>query len=494
MFKNIVARIKAVMYKMGLIKGLKKITEHKDIQISEDYYKLIERWKAQYRGYDPEYMDITYQTIAGQKQRRMETMNMPKVIATEMATLVFNEKCDISISDETFNENIKNVLEANSFNNEFQRYLEYAFALGGMVAKPYFDNGIKIRFVTADCFVPNRWDADDIREGVFITETNKGKYLYTLLEWHEWEGELYVIRNELYRRVVADSKDDLGIKVPLETLYPKLDEEVSINGLKVPLFVYFKPNTANNIDLMSPLGIPLYANSLSMIKALDIAYDSFVREFRLGKKRIIVPASAIKSVIDPTTGAFHRYFDPTEEIYEAMQFGDMDSSTNQIQDIKIELRVEEHINAINALLGHLAMQIGFSAGAFTFDAAGLKTATEVISENSKTFRTKQSHEILVEAGLKQLIEAIGQIAVLYKVFPKPDKYEVTCSFDDSIAEDMTAITNREMMLVGAGLQDKISAIMRIYKITEEEAKQKLARIKEQQREEREESADLIGLK
>jgi hypothetical protein len=41
---------------------------------------------------------------------------------------------------------------------------------------------------------------------------------------------------------------------------------------------------------------------------LDIAFDSYQREFKLGKKRILVPDSAIQTVIDPITGQMHRYF------------------------------------------------------------------------------------------------------------------------------------------------------------------------------------------
>src|SRR5690606_13683710 len=118
----------------------------------------------------------------------------------------------------------------------------------------------------------------------------------------------------------------------------------------------------NNIDLQSPLGISIFANALDTIKAIDTAFDSFHREFRLGRRRIIVPAHMVKVVIDPETGKAHRYFDDTDEIYEA--FGtELDDS--EIKDISVSLRVEEHISAINALLNLFAMQTGFSTGTFS---------------------------------------------------------------------------------------------------------------------------------
>lgn len=59
--------------------------------------------------------------------------------------------------------------------------------------------------------------------------------------------------------------------------------------------------------------------------------------------------------------------------------GTMDE--NKIQDISVELCVDEHIAAINTFLNIFAMQTGFSAGTFSFDAkGGLKIATELVSE------------------------------------------------------------------------------------------------------------------
>src|SRR5690606_41602106 len=95
-----------------------------------------------------------------------------------------------------------------------------------------------------------------ITEGVFINQTKKGTKWYTHLEWHQWEGTEYVIRNELYE---SDRPNEIGVRAALGTLYPELEQEVRISNLSRPLFVYFKPNIANNFDTQSPLGISIYA-------------------------------------------------------------------------------------------------------------------------------------------------------------------------------------------------------------------------------------------
>jgi A118 family predicted phage portal protein len=488
MFRNIIAKIRQVMYRLGLIKGIKSVLESKDVIASEDFYNHIDMWHALYKGYYPGWHDIEYFTLQGKKTHRMNSMRMPKVVAQEMASLVFNEKCVINISDEQLSENVIDAFKRNRFYKQFQRYLEYMFAMGGMSIKVYGDEkGIRLSYVTANCFIPVSQTADEVTEGVFVNETRKGDKYFTLLEWHTWDGPTYVVRNELYQ---SSTKAELGVKVPLSTLYPELEEETRIKGLSRPLFVYFKPNIANNIDTQSPLGISLYANALDTLKELDTAFDSFEREFRLGKKRIIVPATAVKTVVDPETGQMVRYFDANDEAYQAIN---TNLDDDKIVDISVELRVQEHIDAINALLNILAMQIGFSAGTFTFDGQGVKTATEVVSENSKTFRTKNSHEVIIEEGLKELITTICEVAELYGFFDAPDDYEVAIDFDDSVAQDRDANANYYSKLVNSGLMPKVRAIMRIHDLPEEEARKWLQEINEENATATAAQVDMFGI-
>src|SRR5690625_3540177 len=222
------------------------------------------------------------------------------------------------------------------------------------------------------------------------------------------------------------------------------------------------------------------------MKAIDTAFDSFHREFRLGKKRIFVPDSMIRTVYDEKRRP-KRYFDSSDEVYQGYP-GDMDET--QIHDIKVELRVDEHVAAINAMLNLFAMQTGFSAGTFTFDGESMKTATEVVSEQSKTFKSKQSHEVIIEAALQELIGSIVAMAELYGMISAPDEYEVSVTFDDSIAEDKSAEIDQQTQLVSARLQSRKRAIVKIHGVTEDEADEILQEILD---EEKRESPDLEDL-
>ncbi|PHB88167.1 portal protein [Bacillus wiedmannii] len=488
MFGNIVAKVRRWMYKLGLIKGISNVIDMKDVMMTDSMYNNIEKWKQLYMGYFPKWHDVTYQTVDGNSHKRqMRSMGMPKVISSEMANLVFNEKCEISLSDEKTHDYITEVLKNSSFYLQFQNYLEYMFALGGIVAKAYVDDqGVQIGFVNADCFIPIADNGKTVTEGVFVNETRKNNKKYTLLEWHSWIDGKYVIRNELYE----SDGSELGTKISLEKMYPELKEVVEIKNLKRSLFVYIKPNLANNIELTSNLGVSIFSSALDTLQELDVAFDSFEREFRLGKKRIIVPTSAVKTIVDPMTGEMRRYFDANDEAYESLELG-MDSGA--VKEISFELRVEEHVSAINALLNILSMQTGFSTGSFTFDSEGLKTATEVVSQNSKTYRTRNGHVTIIEEALKDLITVILEISELYGLYSAPEDIDVSVNFDDSIAEDRNTNADYWIKLKMNGLTSAKMAIMKVLKVTEEEAKRILKEIQEENKIVLPEDVDFFGM-
>ena len=430
-------------------------------------------------------------------------MDTAKAISAELAGLVWSEQCEVHVSqdmsEQLLDEFVHDVLVKNGFWTKMQEHIEQVLALGGGAIKAWYDEkhdsqgnvvpdsgGIRLGFCMADQFVPTAWDNAQVTDGVFISREAKDGYYFTRLEWHKWDGLTYYITNEAYR---ADQKDNtnsaepqdiLGFRYPLNQIYPYLNEETTMQGLTTSLFAYYRTAVANNIDDNSPLGVSIYANALSTLRSLDICYDSFVREFQLGKKRIIVPEQCLKTVADPVTGEMRRYFDATDEAFVALVTDDTDSL--KIQDNSVELRVDEHEKAINAFLSILCLQVGFSAGTFTFDRAqGLKTATEVISENSKTYKTIKAQQLQVKTAISKIIDAIIQIAQVYDLKWKgysirqlaAQGWETKVVFDDSILQDRQTNINEGILLTNNGLMSKKRFMIDVLGYTEEEAQKEL---------------------
>ena len=502
----------------GLAREFKNVFELGGVPSFNQFYNFgIFIWKWLWKGFYKPWHVIPCPTIANPEAKRtMFRMNMAKAVCAEMAGLVWGEECSVNVSiegRESTDENpdplnafVQKVLAKNAFHEKMQESIEEGLALGGSALKVWAEsrhdeNGneipdtrnIMIGYAMSDQFIPISWDNARITEGVFVSRIAKGGYYYTRLEWHRWNGLTYVITNELYRSEMQkgknadESQDILGVRYPLSEIYPYLDEETEI-PVEESLFTYWRTPIANNLDDNSPLGMSIYGNSLETLHALDICFDSFVREFRLGKKRIIVPARAVRTVVDPQTGKPCRYFDPYDETYEALASDTPDDL--KITDNSVELRVEEHVAAINAFLSILCLQTGFSAGTFTFDQhTGLKTATEVVSENSKTYKTIRTIQNQVRPAIEHLVRNIIDVAILYDITDENGTpistlvapgYNVTITFDDGVAQDRQTNLNEGVMLVGAGLLSKFT-FMTDPKygqgLTPEEAQAELDRIK-----------------
>lgn len=455
---------------MGLLKALKDVTEHKKVNANDEDYKYIDIWKRLYQGHYAEWHNLNYEHNGNPVNRRQLSMNLPKVTAKYMSKLLFNEKVKINIDDEAAEEFVLNVLKTNGFTKNMERYIEYGEAMGGFVIKVYHDGNknVKVSFATADCMYPLSNDSENVDECVIANSFHKNDKYYTLLEWNEWQGDVYTVTTELYQ---SDTPNELGTKVSLKLLFNDIEPVVPLPKFTRPSFIYIKPNIANNKNLTSPLGISIYANALDTLKTLDLMFDSYYQEFKLGKKKVLVPSSFVKTSVN-LDGSTTQYFDSTDEAFFLYQ-GDQDADGKSVKDISVEIRSTEFIESINAMLRIYAMQVGLSAGTFTFDENGLKTATEVVSEKSETYQTKNSHSQLIEQGIKEMIVSIIEVGKFIEAY-SGDIVEldtITVDFDDSIAQDEDTTINRYTNAKNQGMIPLKIALQRAWNITDAEAEE-----------------------
>ena len=518
----------------GIAREFKDIFELGDVPaFNQFYYYGIFVWKALYRGLYKDWHVVPVIAVGAKpgQTRQLFRLNTAKAVSAELASLIWGEEAQFSVSTngwvEQMNEDgivtnpdplaafIEDVLRRNAFGEKMQELIEQGLALGGSAIKVWAqperrgrdgEDGaeparvIRLGYCMADQFVPLAWDNARVTEGVFISRRARKGWYYTRLEWHRWNGETYVITNELYKSEMqrgaqaGQNQDILGIHCPLaelQEMFPGLEPETVV-PVEESLFSYFRTPIANNIDDNSPLGVSIYANALETLHAIDICYDSFVTEFRLGKKKIIVPARFLRAVVDPQTGRQVRYFDPNDETYVGV--ADDDGKTG-VHDISVELRVEEHVAAMNAFLNIFCLQVGLSAGTFSFDTQnhGIKTATEVVSENSKTYKTVRNYQNMVKPAVERLVHNIIAVASLYEMTTEDGQsvaelsrrgYEVAVAMDDGITQDRQTNINEGISLVGAGLMSKLTFLTDAKYgqcLTEDEALKELQRIAEEQR-------------
>lgn len=455
---------------MSIITDAKKVYG-KAVPDFGDFYGCIESWDSIFGNFPP-WRQVKKSGLFSKGDRTMGMLCAAKVLADEFARLTFSELVTVSAA-EPYLDYVTKALNDNGFWKRMPEFLSQAYALGGGVVKVYAeDKKPRLNYIAADRFAPTAWDERDITEGVLESRIRRDGFFYALFERHGFsEDGSTEVSYRLYR---SSQRNSIGNPVPLTELYPDVDETVTYKTSE-PMLRYFKPDVSNNIDRSCPLGVSVFSSAADTLKALDVAFDSFGREFVLGKKRIIVPSSCVQTVVDVETGTPKRYFDADDEAFIALKC-DEDKDL-KITDNTVELRVEEHVAAINALLNILCFQTGLSSGTFSFEGSqGLKTATEVISADSKTARTAKGNKNLVAELIEGIVRSIIAVGIEMGDLSESDDYGILVTMPDGVVIDDNTKIDNNIKLVSAGLKSRLAAVMDVQNCDEEAAQKELDRI------------------
>ena len=231
------------------------------------------------------------------------------------------------------------------------------------------------------------------------------------------------------------------------------------------MFVIDRLNIVNNVDATLPMGISVFANAIDQLKGVDITYDSYVNEFQLGKKRVMIKPQATKN--------FHTgepLFDTSDVVFYVLPADGQDGDI--IKEINMNLRTAEHNAGIQDMLNLLSSKCGFGENHYKYDNGNVSTATQIISENSEMFRTIKKHEIILESVLIELCRVLLRMGNTYMNAGLNEDVEITVDFDDSIIEDKESEFNRDARMVQMGIMQPYEFRMRY--MNEDEATAKAA--------------------
>lgn len=432
---------------------------------NQSFYRKIEQWNSWYvsnvKGF------TFYKIYGGQgtyTKKRRKSLGMAKTVCEDMANLLLNERVRMTISDNAVQTFVDSVLERNNFAVMANEYQERKAATGTIAMVPYMADvevdedgniihgtgSIKIDYVSAGKIFPTEWENGEITECIFAYPKTSKRKKYIQLAWHKIENELYVIENTVIECLSSGSEGwknlepDEWTKIkPFEGLAKRIE-----TGSSEPQFVIDKLNIVNNADddETNPMGVSIFANAIDTLMAIDTKYDSYCNEFDLGRKRIFVAPEMLENHDGSAA------FDTNDSVFYKLPEGySGDEGKNaMLECVDPQLRVEAHSKAINDELNYLSAKCGFGMQHYRFEGGQVRTATEVISENSDMYRTLKKHEIILESSLKKLIRIIVRLGNNMGV-KLNEEYEITIDFDDSIIEDKTAerSTDRQDVAMGA---------------------------------------------
>lgn len=422
--------------------------------VSADWYTRIKLWGDWYAG-DTEFHKYSIYNGREYIPRKRKTLKMAKKIAEDKADLLLNEKVEICVgSGGGDQEYVDAVLEDNNFRVSGNQLLEFTAALGTGAFVEYLEaDEPRIDFVQADCIYPLAWRNGRVISCAFASAVDSKT---TYVNIHVLENGKYTVYNHYVEG------EDREVPLP-DGMAPEWK-----TGRDLPLFQIVKLNIANNFDRLNPMGVPAFANAIDTLQALDLIYDSYFNEFKLGKKRVFVNDSMLK--INVENGKQVPVFDANDTEFYGLPGEAADDISKNLHEVNGELRADAHRAALQDNLDLLSDKAGFGRGYYKFDADGVKTATEVISQNSKLYRKIKRDEIILGKAMADMVRA-----VLFLGKKNPDA-EIVVNFDDSIVEDVDAEAKRAMLELQAGVIDAVLYHQRVYKLTPEAAQQLVAEI------------------
>ncbi len=431
-------------------------------KLDTEYYSVIRTWRDWWRGYVKEAHSYKEMGVDGApRERRVYSFGMAKRVSEDWAALLLNEKTTLSIEDKATSEWLQGedgtggVLGETNFWAEGNELVEKAFAIGtgafvaradgAMVSesgKVIPDGKCKasVEYLDALSIIPLSIERSKITEAAFVSEFKRKGKTCVYIETHTRnEAGNYQIENEYF---VIDGgslkKEDLP-----EGIAPVID-----TGSPRPWFALVYPNVAVNNEHCNGLGMSVYANATDNLLAVDIAFNNFVKDFKLGGKKVFYNKDMLKTNGEGKTITPD---DVVQQLFQMVGDGmDFDAKT-MVQEFNPSLRVQENKDGVQAQLDYLSFKCGMGTKRYQFTAAGVKTATEYSGERQELVQHACKHMIVIESAIKTLCAALLYIGKEFCGAPVDPDANVVVAFEDGFIIDTQAAKEQDRIDVRDGL-------------------------------------------
>jgi hypothetical protein len=371
-------------------------------------------------------------------------------IASTSADLLFSEAPTFAVDGNVaIQKRLDGIVEQEYFTRLLLEAAEVGSALGGVFFRATWDEEVVpdhpiLTVVHPDAVVPEfrygrlfaatLWQVVDEGDGI----------TWRKLERHE--------RGYIFHGLYRGTKDKLGEAAPL-TDHPStagiVDSLTGSNYIETgvdALTVAYVPNMLpNRLYRGSELGRSDYAGAEILMDALDETYTSWMRDLRLGRGRIILPAEYLRTM--PNSKGQGGWFDVEQEAFvglDGMPPGESPLTLNQFK-----IRTDEHSETALALLERIVSVAGYSASSFGLNGdQESQTATEVESRERRSFITRDKKAQYWAPALRDILTAT--LALDKVIFGGPGSAPIQVTITDSVREDPSRRATAVELIARAG--------------------------------------------
>ena len=472
-----------------VIEFLQKNFGYSDLTI--DYYQKINEWIDEWRG-KSSWLDV--KTIDG-KTYPMYSLGMAKRSCEDLASIITSEPFTIKAtkSDKVLQEDIEKVKLLEKLPDAIEK-MAYTGTVGTVIRiknaevvgedeNAYLRKTNKTKKeiinINANQILPLTWENGELVDVAFVSDIVKviggkqKKIIY--IEIHELKERGYQISN-----IYLDAED--GKPIVMEGVIP------TYNTLsQVPMFAINKMPKSNIYDNNMGLGMALFGDSQDQLQMLDLVYNNFGQDFKLGQKIMVINKKLTRIEQEEYTDkdgnlkVRNKVLYPTDlQKQQFMEITDglMGDGTNSpyIYEYNPDLRVGDNKEGIQFALDNFAFKIGFGTHYYSFENGGLTTATEAVLSrqdfvvNGNKIR-KQTNEYL-KAICKALLlseKILGNATI-------DETQEIDIAEVDGFLEDEETVRQKLREDAMSGYISKKRYLMKAYNMTEKEALAELQEI------------------
>ncbi len=462
---------------------IKNVIDYLNKQLKYDldhtYYLNIDTWRKWWEGFYKPFHEFSELSVDKKKiPRQLYTLKMAKKVCEDWASILLNEKTQIVVSHRRSNlflqgnNQTEGVFGENNFWVQANALIEKAFYSGTGVIIAKIDNmlvkgdkviknsksKIRLEYLPAGNIIPLTVKSGKIIDVAFASEVLiKGqKFIY--IETHILGENGYTITNSYF-------KDDEG-KLTEQPLPQGIIGSYQ-TGTSLPLFAIITPGIVNNINENIGLGLSVFANAIDNLMGVDLAYNNFCKDFKLGGKKVFLSKSL---VLRDSSGAQITPDDIAQQLFTQTGEGDLDDEKELIHEFNPELRVQDNKDGVQAQLDYLSFKCGLGTKHYQFNNGTIVTATQYTGDKQELIQNASKHYIIIEKALQDIVRAIlwvGKTIIGEAVNPDA---EITITFDDSYIIDKEAERTSDRQDMSAGVMPSWEYRKKWYGETEEQAK------------------------
>ena len=334
---------------------------------------------------DPDLADSRSEST---RERRRVRSGLAADIAATSAARVMGSGVNLAIpGDEAADDRLAEIVERGSLHARLHEAAEIAAAFGGAYLRPVADPRVAAEpYITV--IDPTRADPTFVdgrlAAATFWTDVRIDKA--SVWRWVECrDNRVRTIECALYR----GTKDNLGKRVPLDAI-PETAGLADITPYPdgVASMVEYVANVLpNRRRPASPQGRADVQGAESLCAAVDVILTSLVRDVRLGRARIVVPASALTPNAVASNGAT---WSAEREVFTTL---DIDPTSEQAKITLLQgaIRTAEHIDGALAMVERAVTAAGWSPATFGIGIAGsAESGTALKIREGRTIATVEA--------------------------------------------------------------------------------------------------------